>query len=264
MNIQVNGKQYVWQFTYPGDEKVFSYTRMYVPVGHDGHPRHPLRRRAALLVDPGAGRQDGRAPRLHQQDLVQGHGGGRPSRASAPSSAAATTPTCSPRSSRCRSTSGRPGTTARRRRSRTPSSTRRPSASRSAEQCEGSRAPRRLDVESDSEARVGHGPRRSARPARGPPADHHGEDPSRAEGLDVVDHDDRPQEDRDPLPLDGRRLLRPRRRRGAADPPAARRAGQHAARRRRSTTSSSPCTARRWSSSSSSRCGPASPTTCCR
>jgi cytochrome c oxidase subunit 2 len=33
MNIQVNGKQYVWQFTYPGEEKVFSYTRMYVPVG---------------------------------------------------------------------------------------------------------------------------------------------------------------------------------------------------------------------------------------
>jgi cytochrome c oxidase subunit 2 len=33
MNIQVNGKQYVWQFTYPGEDKVFSYTRMYVPVG---------------------------------------------------------------------------------------------------------------------------------------------------------------------------------------------------------------------------------------
>jgi cytochrome c oxidase subunit 2 len=33
MNIQVNGKQYVWQFTYPGDEKVFTYTRMVVPVG---------------------------------------------------------------------------------------------------------------------------------------------------------------------------------------------------------------------------------------
>ncbi|HYI18410.1 MAG TPA: cytochrome c oxidase subunit II [Solirubrobacteraceae bacterium] len=33
LNIQVNGKQYVWQFTYPGDEGVFSYTRMYVPVG---------------------------------------------------------------------------------------------------------------------------------------------------------------------------------------------------------------------------------------
>jgi cytochrome c oxidase subunit 2 len=33
MNIQVNGKQYVWQFTYPGEEKVFTYTRMYVPVG---------------------------------------------------------------------------------------------------------------------------------------------------------------------------------------------------------------------------------------
>ena len=33
MNIDVNGKQYVWQFTYPGEDKVFSYTRMYVPVG---------------------------------------------------------------------------------------------------------------------------------------------------------------------------------------------------------------------------------------
>jgi cytochrome c oxidase subunit 2 len=33
MNIQVNGKQYIWQFTYPGKDKVFSYTRMYVPVG---------------------------------------------------------------------------------------------------------------------------------------------------------------------------------------------------------------------------------------
>jgi cytochrome c oxidase subunit 2 len=35
MNIQVNGKQYVWQFTYPqrGEARVFSYTRMYVPVG---------------------------------------------------------------------------------------------------------------------------------------------------------------------------------------------------------------------------------------
>ena len=47
MNIEVNGKQYVWQFTYPGDEKVFSYTRMYVPCGDDDHARHPLGRRAA-------------------------------------------------------------------------------------------------------------------------------------------------------------------------------------------------------------------------
>ena len=45
---------------------------------------------------------------------------------------------------------------------------------------------------------------------------------------------------------------------------AARRAGEHAAHAGAATTSSSPCTARRWSSSSSSRCGPAWRTTCCR
>lgn len=35
MNIKVDGMQYVWQFTYPSLEgkRVFSYTRMYVPVG---------------------------------------------------------------------------------------------------------------------------------------------------------------------------------------------------------------------------------------
>jgi cytochrome c oxidase subunit II len=35
MNIKVDGQQYVWQYTYPdnGDQKVFAYTDMYVPVG---------------------------------------------------------------------------------------------------------------------------------------------------------------------------------------------------------------------------------------
>ena len=44
--------------------------------GDDGHARHPLQRRAALVVDPGARRQDGRAAGLHEQDLVQGHRAG--------------------------------------------------------------------------------------------------------------------------------------------------------------------------------------------
>jgi cytochrome c oxidase subunit 2 len=35
MNIKVDGMQYVWQYFYPnkGDQKVYSYTDMYVPVG---------------------------------------------------------------------------------------------------------------------------------------------------------------------------------------------------------------------------------------
>ena len=45
---------------------------MVVPVGHDRDPRHHRRRRRPLLVDPEARRQDGRDPRLHEQDLVQG------------------------------------------------------------------------------------------------------------------------------------------------------------------------------------------------
>ena len=38
-----------------------------------------------------------------------------------------------------------------------------------------------------------------------PPADHHRRGAARADRLDVVVHHDRPQEDRDPLPLDRRR-----------------------------------------------------------
>ena len=78
MNIKVDGQQYVWHYTYPsiGGKRVFAYTDMYVPGRHDGHARHQLRRRPALLVDPAARRQGGRAPGLHEQDLVQGHRAG--------------------------------------------------------------------------------------------------------------------------------------------------------------------------------------------
>ena len=38
---------------------------------HDGHAGHHGRRRHPLMVDPQAGRQDGRGPGLHEQDLVQ-------------------------------------------------------------------------------------------------------------------------------------------------------------------------------------------------
>ena len=106
MNIKVDGSSTCGSYTYPSidGKKVFSYTDMYVPVGHDRHARHRLERRPALVVDPGARRQDGRAPGLHEQDA----GSRSPSRASgaasAPSCAAATTPTCTRASSRCRST----------------------------------------------------------------------------------------------------------------------------------------------------------------
>jgi cytochrome c oxidase subunit 2 len=33
MNIKVDGQQYVWRYTYPGQQRVFSYVEMYVPVG---------------------------------------------------------------------------------------------------------------------------------------------------------------------------------------------------------------------------------------
>ena len=33
MTIRVDGQQYVWRFKYPGQQDVFSYDDMYVPVG---------------------------------------------------------------------------------------------------------------------------------------------------------------------------------------------------------------------------------------
>jgi cytochrome c oxidase subunit II len=33
LHIRVDGQQYVWRFQYPGEEGVFAYTDMYVPVG---------------------------------------------------------------------------------------------------------------------------------------------------------------------------------------------------------------------------------------
>jgi cytochrome c oxidase subunit 2 len=33
MNIKVDGQQYLWRYKYPGEQDVFSYVNMYVPVG---------------------------------------------------------------------------------------------------------------------------------------------------------------------------------------------------------------------------------------
>jgi cytochrome c oxidase subunit II len=33
LQIQVNGQQYLWRYDYPGNQQVFSYVDMYVPVG---------------------------------------------------------------------------------------------------------------------------------------------------------------------------------------------------------------------------------------
>ena len=73
MNIRVIGEQYAWSFFYPeveGEERVYAYNDMYVPVGMTDHARHRVQGRRALVVDPAARRQDGRGPGLHEQDLV--------------------------------------------------------------------------------------------------------------------------------------------------------------------------------------------------
>ncbi len=75
------------------------------PVGMTVIARHPGRRRRALVVDPQARRQGRRGPRLHEQDAGSGSRRTRSPRgrsrlsspASAPSSAAATTRTCTRR-----------------------------------------------------------------------------------------------------------------------------------------------------------------------
>ncbi len=61
---------------------------------HDRDARHPLERRAALVVDPGAGRQDGRAARATRTRPGSRSPSRASGRASAPSCAGATTRTC--------------------------------------------------------------------------------------------------------------------------------------------------------------------------
>ena len=233
---------------------------MVVPVGHDGHARHHRPGRRPLLVDPRARRQDGRDPGLHQQTWFKvtkpghlprpvrralrpqprehdRHGARRAARRVPALVRPSRRPRSRPRRTAAASSAGssgaagRAGRRGRRRRRRAP-------APRAAETPD--RDPFMATIARHSPAA---GPAR--RPAAGArrSSPHRVKDPSR--GLDLVGHDDRPQEDRDPLPRDDVRLLRPGRGRGAADPPPARRAGQHASSTRRSTTSCSRCTGRR-------------------
>ena len=106
LNIKVDGQQYVVALPVPaGRGQARLRLQRHGRAGrHDRHARHHSRRRRALVVDPEARRQDGRGPGLHEQDLVpdparrdpRGRGPGGLQRASAPSCAGATTPTCSP------------------------------------------------------------------------------------------------------------------------------------------------------------------------
>ena len=78
MKIVVNGQQYVWRYSYPGRDRLLTYTDMVVPVGRDGRAGHHGRRRHPLMVDSQARRQDGRRPRLREQDVVPDPGGRDP------------------------------------------------------------------------------------------------------------------------------------------------------------------------------------------
>ena len=91
IKIKVSGQQYLWRYQYPNG--AFSFDDMVVPKDTTVTLEDHLQRRRPQLVDPEAGRKDGRAARAHQRDLVQGRPRPASSRASAPSSAASTTPT---------------------------------------------------------------------------------------------------------------------------------------------------------------------------
>ena len=73
MKIEVVGQQYAWTYNYPSlEEEARLRLQRHVRAGrHDRAARHQVDRRRALVVDPGARRQDGRGPGPHQQDLVQ-------------------------------------------------------------------------------------------------------------------------------------------------------------------------------------------------
>ncbi len=77
LNITVIGRQYIWQYVYPGASEPdglgapYSYEEMVVPTEHDGLARHRLLRRRALLVDPRTRRQVPGGARLPQLHLVQ-------------------------------------------------------------------------------------------------------------------------------------------------------------------------------------------------
>ena len=202
---------------------------MVVPGRHDRHARHHRRRRRPLVVDPRARRQDGRHPGLHQQDLVQGHrrSGSRTPRPVRRAVRAQPRQHDRARDRRAvRRLQGlvRPpggGHQGRPRRGRQAARRDQQAASRS------DRRPRRKPPQTPWPSTIRHrDDDRAPRAWRGPQIIAHEARPERT-GLDVVDHHDRPQEDRDHVPLHGPRLLPAGRRRGAADADPARRAGQH-------------------------------------
>ena len=96
LTIGVNGQQYLWRYDYPGDDNVFSYYELVVPIKTTVVLKITLVRRDPLVVDPQARRQGRWRSGLHERDLVQDRQAGHLTRASAPSSAASTTLTCAP------------------------------------------------------------------------------------------------------------------------------------------------------------------------
>ena len=76
-NINVIGRQFIWQFVYPGASEPdglgapYSYEEMVVPTEHDRLARHRLGRRRALLVGPAARRQVPGGAGLPQLHVVQ-------------------------------------------------------------------------------------------------------------------------------------------------------------------------------------------------
>ena len=226
LNITVIGRQYIWQFVYPGANEPdglgapYSYEELVVPTNTTVTPGHRLRGRRALLVGAGTRRQVPGGARLPQLHLVQGRQAGhlprtvrvpvrartrahdrhREGRPAGPVRSVAGPPEAADRAGERRSGEGAHetgGADRRRSRSRTPRTSRRP-----AHEMATYAAP----IPQISAHRA---EREDAR-------------------LDQLDHDDRSQADRDHVHGHDVRVLLPRRHRGADDPPAAGRAEQHA------------------------------------
>ena len=221
LNIEVNGQQYLWRYDYPGDEQLFSYYEMVVPtdttVTLDVTASDVIH---SWWIPKLGGKVDG-VPGPRERDLVQdpARQGGRLQR---PVRRALRR---RPRRHARRGARGharassRPGPSASAPTSRPPRGARPSSASGASRQ------------EEDGSRWRQHARR------RGPEIVMHGLRRAPGRLARVADHD-RPQEDRDPLPVRHLPVLHPRRRRGADHAPPAGAAGRHAGRPPRPTTAS--------------------------
>ena len=99
--VKVIGQQWWWEYRYDvdgdGEDDIVTANDMVIPAGEPIALDHHLARRHPLVLDPGAQRQEGRRPRAAPTPSRSRPTSPACTGASAPSSAACPTPTCSMR-----------------------------------------------------------------------------------------------------------------------------------------------------------------------